>query len=214
MRRRWLLHGRASRGRLPAMAKKNPAVDAFIARQTRWQAEMKKLRPVLLGSGLAEELKWGKPCYTHDGSNVAIIQPFKGCCALMFFKGSLLKDPGKHLVRQGKNSQAAMRVELTSVAQVRELEPAIRALVDQAIAVEKAGLKVDFGAKHELELPDELKLRLASDAKLAAAFDGLTPGRRRAYVMHFADAKQSKTRAARIERCVERILAGKGLNDR
>jgi uncharacterized protein YdeI (YjbR/CyaY-like superfamily) len=196
------------------MGKKNPDVDAFIGRAKRWQGETKKLRSILLGCGLGEELKWGKPCYTYQGSNLAIIQGFKNHCAVMFFKGSLLKDRDGHLVRQGQHSQAGMRVEFTSVAQVRELEPVLRSLVAQAIRVEKAGLRVDFKQKHELELPEELARRLERDPDLSAAFHGLTPGRRRAYVLHFSSAKQSKTRASRIERCVDRILEGKGLDDR
>lgn len=196
------------------MGKKNPAVDAYIDRATSWQAEIKKLRAILLGCGLGEELKWGKPCYTHEGGNVAIIQPFKAHCGLMFFKGSLLQDDDGHLVLQGKNSQAGMRMEFTSVKQVKELEPVLRAFVEQAIELEKSGKKVDFKAKHELELPEELAARLAADKKLAAAFRALTPGRQRHYVLHFSEAKQAKTRVARIDKCVDRILSGKGLNDR
>lgn len=196
------------------MTKKNPSVDAFIARTSQWQGETKKLRTILLGCGLDEALKWGKPCYTHEEHNLAIIQGFKGCCAVMFFKGALLKDPDGHLIRQGTNSQAAMRLEFTSVKQVDAMAPVLRAFVKQAMRVEDAGLQVDFKAKHELQLPDELTQRLQRDPKLAAAFHALTPGRQRAYVLHFTAAKQSKTRAARIEKHVARIRAGKGLNDR
>jgi uncharacterized protein YdeI (YjbR/CyaY-like superfamily) len=196
------------------MGKKNPEVDAFIERSSSWRAETRKLRTILLGCGLDEALKWGKPCYTHDGGNVAIIQGFKAHCAVMFFKGSLLKDPRGHLVRQGKNSQAGMRMEFTSVKQVRALEPVLRSFVGQAIGVEEAGLKVAFNAKHALNLPDELEERLKRDRALSKAFQALTPGRRRAYVLYFAGAKQSKTRAARVDKHAGRILAGKGLNDR
>ncbi|MFT3924288.1 MAG: YdeI/OmpD-associated family protein [Myxococcales bacterium] len=195
------------------MSKKNPKVDAYIDRAKQWQGETKKLRSILIGCGLGEELKWGKPCYTHGEANLAIIQGFKEHCSVMFFKGSLLKDPKKHLVRPGEHSQAGKRMEFTSLKKIKELEPVLKSFVDQAIAVEEAGLKVDFKEKHELELPDELTNRLAGDPDLSAAFDGLTPGRRRAYVLHFTAAKQSATRATRIEKCVERILAGKGLND-
>lgn len=195
------------------MSRKNPKVDAFIDRAKQWQGETKKLRSILLGYGLGEELKWGKPCYTHGEANLAIIQGFKEHCSLMFFKGSLLKDPEEYLVRPGEHSQAGMRMQFTSLKQIKEMEPVLRSFVEQAIAVEDAGLKVDFKEKHELELPEELISRLARDPDLSAAFDALTPGRRRAYAMHFAGAKQSATRAARIEKCVDRILAGKGLTD-
>lgn len=196
------------------MGNRNPDVDAFVSRAKAWQAETKKLRAILLGCGLCEELKWGKPCYTHQGNNLAIIQGMKQHCAVMFFKGALLKDPAGQLVRPGEHSQAGMRLEFTSVKQVRELEPALRRFVAQAIRLEKAGAKVDFKAKHELTLPDELTSRLKGDPALAAAFHALTPGRRRAYVMHFSGAKQSATRAARIERCVGAILAGMGRDER
>lgn len=196
------------------MGNRNPDVDAFVSRAKAWQAETKQLRAILLGCGLCEELKWGKPCYTHQGNNLAIIQGMKQHCAVMFFKGALLKDPAGQLVRPGEHSQAGMRLEFTSVKQVRELEPALRRFVAQAIRLEKAGAKVDFKAKHELTLPDELTSRLKGDPALAAAFHALTPGRRRAYVMHFSGAKQSATRAARIERCVGAILAGMGRDER
>lgn len=195
------------------MGKKNPKVDAYIDRAKQWQGETKKLRSILLDCGLAEELKWGKPCYTHEGSNLAIIQGFKEHCSLMFFKGSLLQDPEGHLVRPGKHSQAGMRLQFTSAKQIREMEPTLRSFVEQAIEVEQAGLKVDFKEKHEMKLPEELKDRLKGDPALATAFEALTPGRRRAYLLHFSSAKQSNTRAARIERCADRILEGKGLND-
>jgi len=196
------------------MSKKNPKVDAFIERATQWQAETKKLRSILLGCGLGEELKWGKPCYTHNDANLAIIQGFKEHCSVMFFKGSLLKDPQRHLARPGEHSQAGMRMEFTSLTQIKELEPTLRAFVDQAVAAEDAGLKVNFKAKSELAFPEELRARLARDPALAAAFKALTPGRQRAYLMHFSGAKQPATRAARIDKCAERILAGKGWNER
>ena len=193
--------------------KKDPKVDAFIERAKQWQAETKKLRTILLGCGLGETLKWGKPCYTHGDANVAIIQGFKEHCSVMFFKGALLKDSRGHLVPPGEHSQAAMRMQFTSLKQIKGLEPTLKRFVDQAVALEEAGLKVDFKEKHELELPDELRDRLAKDPDLSAAFDALTPGRRRGYVLYFVGAKQSATRAARIEKYVDRILAGKGLHD-
>lgn len=196
------------------MGKKDAAVDAYIADASRWAGETKQLRRVLLSCGLTEALKWRKPCYSHGGGNVAIIQGFKPHCALMFFKGALLKDPEGQLVRQGENSQAAMRMEFTSVAEVKQREDALRGFIVQAIAVQDAGLQVEFKQRHELTLPEELQARLDAQPALARAFDSLTPGRRRGYVLHISGAKQSATRASRVERQVARILAGKGLNDR
>jgi uncharacterized protein YdeI (YjbR/CyaY-like superfamily) len=177
----------------------------------RWSREILKLRSILLDCGLDEELKWGKPCFTFEGTNVAIIQSFKGHCSLMFFKGALLNDPDGLLRSQGKNTQAALRLEFTSEAQIKKA--VVKGFVMQAVAVEKAGLKVDFKAKHELELPQELAQSLGKNRKLDKAFRSLTPGRQRAYVLHFTGAKQTKTRVARIEKCIPRILAGKGMND-
>jgi len=194
------------------MSERNPRVDAFVRRAERWQSEIAELRALLLACGLDEELKWGKPCFTLRGSNVAIIQPFKQHCALMFFKGVLLEDTHGLLRSQGANTRSAMRLEFTSEATVDEA--AVRSYVEQAIAVEESGLEVDLEESSEPELPDELTQALRNDPELAQAFRGLTPGRRRGYVLHFAGAKQSKTRSARIERCVPKILAGKGMNDR
>lgn len=195
------------------MGVKDAAVDAFLARTTLWHAEMEALRAVLLGCGLDESLKWGKPCYAVNGANVAIIQPFKPHCALMFFKGALLKDTHGLLKRQGEHSQSAMRLEFN--AELPVVASKVKAYVKQAIAVEKAGLSVKpAAAPRALDLPDELTARLKKDRALAAAFKALTPGRQRAYVIHVSGAKQAATRAARIEKCVPRILAGKGLLDR
>ena len=199
---------------LPAvsMSTQNPKVDAFVSRARIWQSEIQKLRSLLLECGLDEDLKWGKPCFSFEGSNVAIIQPFKAHCSLMFFKGALLEDTHGLLRSQGENTQSALRLEFTSEAQITKA--VLKSYVKQAIAVEKAGLKVDFKAKHELDLPTELTQILQKDRKLAKSFDALTPGRRRAYVMHFNGAKQSQTRTARIEKCVPKILAGVGMNER
>jgi len=196
------------------MRQTNAKVDAYVGRADKWQDEAKRLRAILLDCGLVEALKWGKPCYTFEGSNVAIIQGFKDHCSLMFFKGVLLDDPDGVLVRPGEHSRAQKRVELTSVEQIDQMESVLREFVGQAIAVEKAGLRVDLEVKRELDLPEELTTKLGEDPDFAAAFHALTPGRQRAYVLHFSSAKQSRTRTARIERCVDRILAGKGLNDR
>ncbi|HYQ04032.1 MAG TPA: YdeI/OmpD-associated family protein [Polyangiaceae bacterium] len=187
-------------------------VDQFVNRAKSWQAEIQKLRTILLKCGLEEDLKWGKPCFMFDGANIAIIQPFKEHCSLMFFKGALIKDTHGLLRSQGENTQSALRLEFTSESQIKKA--VLESYVKGAIAVEKQGLKVDFKAKRELELPAELTQILKKDRKLAKAFEALTPGRQRAYVMHFNGAKQSATRSARIEKCAPMILAGKGMNDR
>jgi uncharacterized protein YdeI (YjbR/CyaY-like superfamily) len=194
------------------MSTKNPKVDEFVSRAKAWQGEMRKLRSILIQCGLDEELKWGKPCFMFEGRNVAIIQPFKEHCSLMFFKGALLKNSPGLLRSQGENTQAALRLEFTSEGQVKKTM--VESYVKDAIAVEKQGLKIDFKAKRELELPPELTQILGKNRKLAKAFDALTPGRKRAYVLHFASAKQAQTRTARIEKAVPMILAGKGMNDR
>ena len=194
------------------MSAPSSKVDAFVSRAKKWQGEIQKLRSILLDCGLDEDLKWGKPCFTFAGRNVAIIQPFKEHCSLMFFKGALLQDTYGLLRSQGENTQSALRLEFTSEAHIKKT--VVKSYVKQAIAVEQAGLKVDFKAKHEMELPEELTQILKKDRRLAKAFHALTPGRRRAYVLHFTGAKQSKTRTARIEKCIPKILAGKGMNDR
>lgn len=194
------------------MSAQSTEVDAFVGRATTWQGEIRMLRSILLDCGLDEALKWGKPCFQFEGGNVAIIQPFKEHCSLMFFKGALIRDTHGLLRSQGENTQAAMRLEFTSKDQIRKA--VVRTYVKQAIAVEKAGLMVDFKAKRELEIPEELAEILNKDSELAQAFHALTPGRQRGYVLHFTGAKQSRTRTARIERCIPRILAGKGMNDR
>jgi uncharacterized protein YdeI (YjbR/CyaY-like superfamily) len=193
------------------LTKQNPRVDAFVGRAKAWQGEIQKLRSILLASGLDEDLKWGKPCFLFEGKNVAIIQPFKAQCCLMFFKGALLQDTHGLLRSQGENTQSALRLEFTSEAQIKK--SVLQSYVKQAIAVEKSGLEVDFKAKRELELPEELAQALEKDRKLAKAFQALTPGRQRGYVMHISGAKQSQTRVARIEKCKPQILAGKGMND-
>ena len=194
------------------MSTQSPKVDAFVSRAKKWRGEIEKLRSILLDCGLDEELKWGKPCFAFEGKNVAIVQPFKEHCSLMFFKGALLKDTHGLLRSQGENTQSALRLEFTSEAQVKRA--VVKSYVKQAIAVEKAGLAVDFKAKRELELPMELTRLLQKDRKLAKAFHSLTPGRQRGYVMHFTAAKQAQTRTARIEKCIPKILAGIGMNDR
>jgi uncharacterized protein YdeI (YjbR/CyaY-like superfamily) len=187
-------------------------VDEFVSRAKTWRGEIQKLRSILQDCGLEEDIKWGKPCFMFEGANIAIIQPFKEHCSLMFFKGALLEDTHGLLRSQGENTQSALRLEFTSEAQITKT--VLKSYVKQAIAVEKAGLTVEFKAKRELELPDELTTILKKNRKLAKAFHALTPGRQRGYVMHFAAAKQSDTRTARIERYIPKILAGQGMNDR
>ena len=193
------------------MSTPSPKVDAFVSRAKTWQGEIQKLRSILLECGLDEDLKWGKPCFSFDGKNVAIIQPFKDMCALMFFKGALLEDKHGLLRSQGENTQSALRLEFTSEAQIKKT--VLKSYVTQAIAAEKAGLKVDFKAKRELELPEELSELLKKDKKVAKAFAALTPGRQRSYVLHISGAKQSHTRSTRAEKCIPKILAGVGFQE-
>jgi uncharacterized protein YdeI (YjbR/CyaY-like superfamily) len=188
----------------------NPKVDRFLKNARKWQKEMKKLRRISLGCGLTEELKWGHPCYTFQGSNIVIIQGFKEFCALMFCKGALLKDPQRVLKEFGW--QASRRIPFTNVRQIVEMEPILKAYIREAVAAEKAGLKVSFKRKPE-PVPEELQRKLNELPALKAAFDALTPGRQRGYILYFSGAKQSKTRESRIEKCMPRILKGKGLND-
>ena len=194
------------------MSAQSPKVDAFVRRSSKWQGEIQTLRSILIECGLSEDLKWGKACFMFERKNVAIIQPFKEHCSLMFFKGALLQDTHGLLRSQGENTQSALRLEFTSVGQIKRT--LVKSYVKQAIEVEKAGLEVDFNAKRKLELPEELVRVLEKDRKFAKAFLALTPGRQRGYVLHFTRAKQSKTRTARIEKCMPKILAGKGMNDR
>lgn len=191
------------------MSSPNVEVDAFVSRAKAWQGEIQKLRSILVDCGLDEELKWGKPCFSFEGKNVAIIQPFKAHCSLMFFKGALLEDTHGLLRSQGENTQSALRMEFTAEAQIKKA--VLKSYVKQAIAVEKAGVSVDFKAKRELELPDELTQILKKDRALAKAFQALTPGRQRGYVLYFTSAKRSETRTARIEKCKPKILAGVGM---
>jgi uncharacterized protein YdeI (YjbR/CyaY-like superfamily) len=191
----------------------NAKVDAFLRNAKHWQKEIAKLRTILLKTKLQEDLKWGKPCYSYNGGNIAVIQPFKACLGMMFFKGTLLKDPKKLLIANGPNSQAGRRFEFTSVAEITKLAPVIKAYVQEAMALEDTGQKVKF-KKHPQTIPTELKKMFTQKPALKGAFQSLTPGRQRAYILHFSSAKQSATRTSRIMKCVPRILAGKGLMDR
>jgi uncharacterized protein YdeI (YjbR/CyaY-like superfamily) len=191
----------------------NPKVDAFIGRAGKWQEEFKELRRIVLDCGLTEELKWGVPCYTVDDRNVVLIHGFKEYCAILFVKGALLKDPGGILIIQTENVQSARQVRFTNVDEIVELEPALTHYIHEAIAVEKAGLKVPLKKTEEYAVADEFQKQLDENPALQEAFDALTPGRQRAYLFYFSAPKQSKTREARVEKAIPQILAGKGLND-
>lgn len=193
--------------------KMNPLVDAFLNDAQKWREELEKLRAIALDCNLTEELKWGWPCYTFEGNNVIILHGFKGYCAAMFVKGTLLKDASGVLIQQTENVQSARQIRFTSVQQIAEMEPVVKAYIHEAIEVEKAGLKEDDSARTEVEVPDELQSRFGEMPALKTAFEALTPGRQRAYLFFFTEPKQSKTRVARIEKYIPQILAGKGLHD-
>lgn len=195
------------------MSKPNPKVDFFFKKADKWQAELLRLRAIALASGLTEELKWGVPCYTLEGSNVFLIHAFKDYCALLFHKGALLKDPKKILIQQTKNVQAARQIRFTGVQEIAKLKTVLGKTIAEAIAVEKAGLKVAFKKTSEFDMPAEFKQRLARDPNLKTAFAELTPGRQRAYLLYFSSAKQAKTREDRIEKYYDQILNGLGLDD-
>ncbi|MWV47134.1 hypothetical protein GRF59_26420 [Paenibacillus sp. HJL G12] len=194
--------------------KMNPKVDAFVGRATKWLEEMETLRAILLDCPLTEELKWGKPCYTYEGRNIVIIQGFKEYFALLFFKGYLLQDPHGILVKTGENTKVGRQIRFTDTQEITRLEPILKAYIAEAIEVEKSGLKVDVIQDTELDIPEEFQNKLDENPALKAAFEALTPGRQRAYVFYFTAPKQSKTRASRVEKYVQQILDGKGLNDR
>jgi uncharacterized protein YdeI (YjbR/CyaY-like superfamily) len=191
----------------------NPKVDAYLKRQEKWRAELTKLRDILRTTGLTEELKWGHPCYTHDGKNVVLIHGFKDYCAVLFHKGALLADPSGVLIQQTKNVQAARQIRFTSTSEVKKLEKTLKAYVRAAVEIERAGRKVPFKKTEDFELPEELATKLAANAKLKAAFGALTPGRQRAYIFHFSQPKLPATRAARVAKHTPRILKGLGLDD-
>ena len=191
----------------------NPRVDFYFSKAKKWQEEFEKLRMILLDCGLTEELKWGCPCYTFQKSNLVLIHGFKEYCALLFFKGALLNDANGILVQQTKNVQAARQIRFTSVREIVKLKPILKAYVFEAIEVEKAGLKVKFRKTKEFKIPEEFQNRLDKSPALKTAFAALTPGRQRAYILYFSAPKQSKTRESRVEKCMQRILNGKGLDD-
>jgi uncharacterized protein YdeI (YjbR/CyaY-like superfamily) len=191
----------------------NPGVDWYFAKHTRWEQEIRKLRTIALECELTEELKWGCPCYTLNGSNVVLIHVFKAYCALLFFKGAMLKDDHRILVQQTKNVQVARQIRFTNMPEVDEIKHVVRAYILQATEVEKSALPVKLKETAEFAMPEEFKKKLEELPALENAFYALTPGRQRGYLLHFTTAKQSKTRAARVQRCMARILDGKGLDD-
>ena len=192
------------------MNKMNPKVDGYLRKAKKWQEEMEKLRMIILDCQLTEELKWGKPSYTFQKSNIVIIQGFKEFCALLFCKGALLNDPNGILKKFGW--QAARRIPFTNVREIVEMEPILKAYIHEAIEAEKAGLQVNFKRNPE-PIPRELQNKLDEIPALKTAFDALTPGRQRGYILYFSVPKQSKTRESRVEKCMRQILKGKGLND-
>ena len=191
----------------------NPKVDEYLSKVQKWQDEFYKLRTIVLDCGLTEELKWGNPCYTFQKSNIVLMHGFKEYCALLFFKGTLLKDTNGILIRQTENVQAARQIRFTSVREIVKLEPILKTYIYEAIEVEKAGLKVKFKKTSEFTIPEEFQKKLDENHDLKAAFAALTPGRQRAYLFYFSQPKQSKTRFSRIEKYIQKILNGKGLND-
>ena len=192
----------------------SPTLDQYFRDTSSWSQEKQRLRKVLSDYPLSEEIKWREPCYTFQGANVAIIYGMKDSCGLGFFKGALLDDPHGVLIPPGKNTQAARRIHFTSVEEIDEKEAILRAIIESAIKVEQAGLKVDFKARHELVFPQELLDAFDSNPDFKVAFEALTPGRQRGYNLFFTGAKQSKTRIARIEKHKARIFEGKGMHDR
>src|SRR6187431_1271651 len=191
----------------------NPKVDWFFDKDTQWKQEYEKLRMIILDCGLIEELKWGCPCYTYQRTNIVLIHGFKEYCALLFFKGALLNDPNGILIQQRKNVQSARQIRFTNVREIVKMEKILKAYVYEAIEVERAGLKVKLKKTSEFKIPEEFQKRLDKSTALKKAFDGLTPGRQRAYIFYFSQAKQSKTREARVEKYLKQILNGKGLDD-
>ncbi|MEO5997994.1 MAG: YdeI family protein [Chitinophagaceae bacterium] len=191
----------------------NPKVDFYFSKVKKWQEEIEKLRTIVLECGLNEELKWGCPCYTFQESNIVLIHVFKEYCAFLFFKGVLLKDANGILIQQTENVQAARQVRFTNVGEIGKMKTMLKAYIYEAIEIEKAGLKVDLKKTTAFKMGEEFQHKLDKVPALKKAFDALTPGRQRAYMLHFSSPKQSKTREARVEKCMQQILDGKGLDD-
>lgn len=198
------------------MIKSNPKVEEFLNRPSQWKEAYEKLRSIIFDCGdeLTEEFKWMHPCYTFEKKNIVLIHGFKEYCALLFHKGALLKDPHGILIQQTENVQAARQIRFTHLEQIIESEETIKEYIHQAIEVEKSGLEIEFKKTTEFPMAEEFEKKLEEMPELKTAFEDLTPGRQRAYLLHFSTPKQSKTRESRIEKCIPQILAGKGLNDK
>lgn len=191
----------------------NAKVDFYFTKEKKWEQEIKRLRTIVLNCGLIEELKWGCPCYMYHKSNIVLIHVFKDYCALLFFKGALLSNADGILIRQTENVQAARQIRFTNIKQVIEQESAIKACIYEAIEVDKAGLQFEFKKTSDFTVAEEFQNKLDEMQQLKIAFEALTPGRQKAYMLHFSAPKQSKTRESRVEKCIPQILIGKGLND-
>lgn len=191
----------------------NPKVDFFFTKAKQWKKEFEAMRAIALDCNLTEELKWGQACYTFENKNIVLIHGFKEYCAFLFFKGALLKDPKNILIQQTKNVQAARQISFTNVGEITKLKATLKSYIYEAVAVEEAGLKVAFKKTSDVEVPEEFQNKLDKKPALKKAFDALTPGRQRAYLFYFGSAKQSKTREARIEKYLPKIMEGKGLDD-
>jgi uncharacterized protein YdeI (YjbR/CyaY-like superfamily) len=191
----------------------NPKVDVYLSKSKKWQKEFEKLRMIILDCQLTEELKWGVPCYTYQKSNLVLIHGFKEYCALLFFKGALLNDAHGILIKQTENVQAGRQIRFTNVREIVAMETILKAYIYEAIEVEKAGLEVNFKKTTEFIIPEEFQNKFDEIPALKNAFEVLTPGRQRAYILYFSEPKQSKTRESRVEKCMQQILNGKGLND-
>lgn len=191
----------------------NPNVDFYFSKSNKWQSELEQLRKIALDCHLTEELKWGTPCYTLQGKNIVLIHDFKEYCAFLFFKGALLKDTDGILIQPSKNVQAQRQIRFTNVEEIVKKVTILKAYIYEAIEVEKAGLEVKFKKTEEFIIVEEFQKKLDELPDLKMAFEALTPGRQRAYMLHFSSPKQSKTRESRVEKCIPQILDGKGLND-
>ena len=191
----------------------NPKVDGYLRKSKQWQEELQKLRMIILDCQLTEEVKWRVPCYTFQESNIVILGRLKQCCLLSFVKGALLNDANRILAKPGENTQAARVIRFSNVQQIVEMKPILKAYIYEAIEVEKAGLKLNSKKRRKLMFPEEFQNKLDEIPALKTAFDRLTPGRKRAYILYFSAAKQSKTRESRVEKCVRQILNGKGVDD-
>jgi uncharacterized protein YdeI (YjbR/CyaY-like superfamily) len=195
------------------MSEMNPNVDFFFNKAEKWQEEYQKLRMIALDCGLTEELKWGCPCYTFQNGNIVLIHGFKEYCAFLFFKGVLLHDTHDILIQQTENVQASRQIRFTNLREIAEMEAILKAYIYEAVEVEKAGLEVSLKKHAEYTIPEELQQKFDEIPALKTAFEALTPGRQRAYIMHFSQPLQPKTRESRVEKYIPQILSGKGLND-